>query len=252
MIGDLRAALAMLTRLPVGQPGVGTSGGRAFGLVGALVGLAGFVPLVWLGAVVPPIAAVLAVGAMAFVSGALHLDGLADTADALLAPGRLEAERARKDPSIGVGGAVALILIVGLDLAALALLTERSGALVAGLACVVGGAGSRVAPIIVARSARSWAKADGLGAWFSRQTTWLDAAVAGSFAGAFAVAAAVLSASPGPAAGGALGLLIGVAVGLVVVRRRNQLDGDSLGAAVELSFAASLACTATLVRWPVG
>jgi cobalamin synthase len=38
----------------------------------------------------------------------------------------------------------------------------------------------------------------------------------------------------------------------MVTRWRGQLDGDGLGATVELSFAASLACTATLVRWPVG
>ena len=43
-VGQLRAALTMLTRLPVaGQADVG-SGARAFAIVGALVGLAGLVP----------------------------------------------------------------------------------------------------------------------------------------------------------------------------------------------------------------
>ena len=70
---------------------------------------------------------------LAAVSGGLHLDGLADTADALVAPDAYAAERAREDPSVGPGGAVALLVVLGAEVAALA---SRDG--------VVGARGGRV------------------------------------------------------------------------------------------------------------
>src|SRR5260221_12218488 len=102
------AAVAMLTRLPARSSGDGPDGARWFSLVGALVGCAGAVPLLALGGAVPAAAAILAIGITTIVSGALHLDGLADTADALVAIGPGAAERARKDPAVGVAGAAAL------------------------------------------------------------------------------------------------------------------------------------------------
>ena len=43
---------------------------------------------------------------MAVVSGAIHLDGLADTADALLAPDPAAPRPLAQDPAIGSGGGV--------------------------------------------------------------------------------------------------------------------------------------------------
>ena len=252
MIDDVRAALAMLTRLPLAPTDGAATGARAFGLVGAVVGLAGFVPLVGLGSVVAPVAAILAVGAMAAVSGALHLDGLADTADALVAIGPEATERARKDPSIGTGGAIALVLVVGLEVGALILLIERAGAVAAGLACVACAAGSRAAPVIVARATRSTARSGGLGAWFSQRSTGWDAVLAASSGAVLAIVAGILARTPGLVAGGVLGLALGAGLGIAVVRLRGQLDGDGLGATVELTFAAGLVSTAVIVRWPVG
>ncbi len=251
MTRELRAAITMLTRLPVWSTSGDASGARWFGFVGALVGLAGFVPLVTLGAAVAPAAAILAVGGMAVLSGALHLDGLADTADAMLAVGADAAERARKDPSIGTGGAAALILVLGLEVASLTLLVERPGPLVAGLSCLVGGAGSRVVPVIIARAARSRATAGGLGVWFAWRATNADAALAASTALAVAIVAAVVGSATTLLFGGLVGLGAGVGLGLAVVRLRGQLDGDGLGATVELSFAATLLSTAAIIRWPV-
>ena len=250
-IRELRAAITMLTRLPVGSTSGEASGARAFGLAGALVGLAGFVPLVVLGAAVAPAAAILAVGAMAVLSGALHLDGLADTADALVAVGPHATERARKDPSIGVGGAAALILVLGLEVASLTVLAAGPGPLVAGLACLIGGAGSRVAPVVIARFARSRATSGGLGAWFSRRVTNADAGLAASTGVVVAMVAAVAGTSPALLVGGLVGFAAGIGLGLALVRLRGQLDGDGLGATVELSFAAILVSTAAIIRWPV-
>jgi adenosylcobinamide-GDP ribazoletransferase len=251
MTASFRAAMAMLTRLPLAPANRATAGARAFGLVGALVGLVGAVPLVGLGAFMAPVGAILAIGAVAVVSGALHLDGLADTADALVAGGAEASERARKDPSIGPGGAVALILVMGLQIVATVLLIERSGALQAGLACVVGCAGSRVAPVIVARATASKARQGGLAAWFEQQSTGWDAVLAASSAAGVAVLAGILAGSQALVAGGVLGFAIGMGLSLGVIRLRGQLDGDGLGAAVELTFAASLVSTAAIVRWPV-
>jgi adenosylcobinamide-GDP ribazoletransferase len=241
----------LLTRFPLARANGAAAGARAFGLVGALIGLVGAVPLVALGAVTPAVAAILAIGAVAVVSGALHLDGLADTADALIAGGAEASERARQDPSIGPGGAVALILVMGLQIVAMVSLIERSGAVQAGLACVVGCAGSRVAPVIVARAAASKAREGGLAAWFAQQSTGWDAVLAASSAAGVAVLAGILAGSQGLIAGAVLGFAIGTGLSLGVIRLRGQLDGDGLGAAVELTFAASLVSTAAIVRWPV-
>ena len=63
-------------------------GAGAFGVVGAGIGLLAAVPLVLLGQPVPLVAAVLTEAVIVLVTGAVHLDGLADTADALAAPHR--------------------------------------------------------------------------------------------------------------------------------------------------------------------
>lgn len=249
-VGELRAALMMLTRLPVaGQADVG-GGARAFAIVGALVGLAGLVPLVGLGTLVPPAAAILAVAAMAIVSGGLHLDGLADTVDALVAVGPEAAERARKDPAIGAGGAVALILVLGLEVATLTLLVMGSGPLVAGFSCVVAGGASRIVPVVLVRLAGARASAGGFGAWFAGRTTTADAAIAVATGLLIAIGGGLAIGAPALLGGGLLGGIGGVGLGLGLVRARNQLDGDLLGASVELTFAATVLAIAVLARWP--
>ena len=107
----LAGAITFLTIVPVPGGGCVRRGAAWFPLVGAAVGglaggvRAGLQPV--LGAVP---ATVLAVTAMVIVTGALHQDGLADTADGLGVRG----DRARRlavmrDSSIGVFGALALI-----------------------------------------------------------------------------------------------------------------------------------------------
>lgn len=249
-VGELRAALTMLTRLPVaGEPGLG-SGARAFAIVGALVGLAGFVPLVGLGAVVPPASAILAVAAMAILSGGIHLDGLADTADALAAIGPDAAERARKDPAVGAGGAAALILVLGLQVATLTLLVTGPGPIYAGVTCVVAGAVSRIVPVVLVRLIGARASAGGLGAWFAGRMTNADAAVAVATGLLVTIAGGLAIGAPALLVAGLVGGMGGVGLGLGLVRARNQLDGDLLGASVELAFAATVLATSVLAGWP--
>ena len=250
---EVRAALSMLTRLPVRGVSGARTGASAFPVIGDLVGLAGLLPLVVLGATVPPVAAILAIATIAAVTGAIHLDGLADTADALLAPGTDGAERARKDPAIGVGGAVAIALVLALEAISLALLVGEGSPLVAGLACVVAAAVSRAVPVVLARLARDHAPASGLGGWFAVRATGTAVALCvGSALLVGVAAAAVLGSADLSIVGFIGGMGGGIAIGLGLVRLRDQLDGDLLGASVELSFALTLVVAATIVGGSTG
>jgi len=252
LVDELRAAVAVLTRLPVPGPPIEATGVRAFGLVGALLGLATLVPLLALGTAIPAGSAILAVAVLAILSGGLHLDGLADTFDALVAVGPDAAERARRDPAVGAAGATALILVLGLDVAALATILSGHGAVVAGVACGVAGSVSRLVPAVVARLARSAAADAGLGAWFVRRTSAPDVAVAVAI-GLVLVLAGALAVGAWPlAVGGIVGGAGSVAVGLWLVRLRGRLDGDLLGASVEIAFAMTVFVIAVLTALPRG
>jgi adenosylcobinamide-GDP ribazoletransferase len=128
----LLAAIAFLTRLPVpGRWGFEAADiGRAarwFPLVGALIGVAYYLAFRALSPVLPPlVTGVMLVGLEAIVTGALHLDGLADTADGF-GGGRTREEvlRIMRDHAIGSYGAVALILLVLVKVTAIAGLIER-------------------------------------------------------------------------------------------------------------------------------
>lgn len=116
---QIRLALMFLTRLPVGQladPVPSLLEARwAFPLVGLLVGLCGWIAQtvalsLGLGA---NLGALSALGAMALITGALHLDGLADFADGI-GGGRDKAHclEIMRDSRLGSYGAIALIFCV--------------------------------------------------------------------------------------------------------------------------------------------
>ena len=128
-------------------PGVGwvVGGAGATVLWGALQGW-GASPL---GALV---AALLSTAATAWLTGAFHEDGLADTMDAL--GGSVSRERAleiMKDSRIGSYGTVALTLALMLKVALLALIAQR-GAAHAAAALLVAHVLSRAAPLAVMRT----------------------------------------------------------------------------------------------------
>jgi adenosylcobinamide-GDP ribazoletransferase len=84
-----------------------------------------------------PVAGVVAIAAGVLLTGGLHEDGLADTADGL-GGGRDTAHRLAimKDSHIGTYGVLALILVIGLKAAALSQMTLAQG--VAGLIAAAG------------------------------------------------------------------------------------------------------------------
>lgn len=234
--------------LPV--PAAVATGAAAFPLVGALIGaMAGVVCMV-IGPAEPTVAACLAVGTMALVSGGLHLDGLADTVDALLAPDPLRAEAARTDPAIGAGGAIALVVVIGTQIAALAAIvgTAPAGPWLAAWALVVAAAIGRATPVVGAIAARGLlpAGAPGFGSWFRAQVGVRDAAVAALSTVAVVVLAVVATGQAGLAIGAALGAAVGLAILVAIARRRSGLDGDGFGATIELAVAGVLVVIAVL------
>src|ERR1700730_5503492 len=123
-ISSLRSAFAFLTVIPVaadeGKPGARL--GRAyFPAVGALLGLVAGGAFALIASITTQmLGGVAAIAVLAVLTGGLHLDGVADAADGLFGRGdrahRLETMR---DPRVGSFGAVALIVVLLGDLAAL-------------------------------------------------------------------------------------------------------------------------------------
>lgn len=128
---DVPAAIALLTRLPVRADfSRGARAGWAYPLAGALVALIAALPAgiyITLGGA-PALAAALWLATSILVTGALHEDGLADTADGFWG-GWDPARRLQimKDSRIGSYGVIALILSLGTRGAALALIMAQNG-----------------------------------------------------------------------------------------------------------------------------
>jgi len=246
---DVRAAATFLTRLPIHRPtdDLDRPGAAAFAIVGAAIGVAGAIPLLLLGPRLPLPAAVVAILVIVVLSGGIHLDGLADTADALAAPTADAAERARNDPRAGAAGVAAIALDLLLGCSLLGAITAAEPRLAAA-ALVVAATGSRGAAPLAALTERVWRirREAGLGAWFAARVGPLDA-VASVFTTVVVTVSAALVAGPAD-------VVLGTAAGLVVagigsagiVARRGQLDGDGYGAIVEITFVAILAGIAIL------
>jgi adenosylcobinamide-GDP ribazoletransferase len=128
VVADLRIALSFVTILPVGSSKPAGDGAvaratwalPAAGLLVGLAGAAAYAIAANLG-LTPGPAALLALATTALVTGALHEDGLADTADGL-GGGRTRERKLEimRDSRIGSYGACALILSFGLRWSALA------------------------------------------------------------------------------------------------------------------------------------
>jgi adenosylcobinamide-GDP ribazoletransferase len=151
----LLVAVQFLTRVPIPRTGAWNDAWlndcvRHFPLVGALVGTAGAAVLWTAGHLWPAtLAALLAVATTAWLTGAFHEDGLADTCDAL--GGVVSREKALailKDPRIGSYGALGLMLVTLGRVAALAVLVQHDLAQAA-VALVLAHALGRLAPVVV-------------------------------------------------------------------------------------------------------
>jgi adenosylcobinamide-GDP ribazoletransferase len=237
------AAVAFLTRVPVGRltalgPDDVARGAVLFPVVGAGIGaLVGGVAVGLDSRLTLLLAAALAVAVEALVTGAIHLDALADTADGLGASTRERALEVMREPAIGSFGATALALDLLVKTAALAALLDGPDPVLAATAAVALG---RAAPL-----ALSWAlpyarAAAGTGASLA------DGARATSLAAGLLLGVGIAVAALGLrglwlAAGAAVAVLV---VGLVAGRRFGGVTGDVLGAAVELGTTFALVAAA--------
>lgn len=127
------AALGFLTILPVPSTNEKYLGRSVpwFPVVGLLIGgLVASLDYV-LGRVFPPVVtSVLTVIVLIGISGGLHLDGLADTADGFLSSRpRERVLEIMKDSRIGTMGTLAIVSVIALKIAALSALTQRFGAI---------------------------------------------------------------------------------------------------------------------------
>ena len=244
-IRSLRAAVSFLTVVPVGNED-GSAGerlGRAyFPAIGAGVGLVAGLVFVAVAAISTPLlAAAAAVASLTLLTGAIHLDGLADSADGLLGRGDVERRLAvMRDPRLGSYGVAALVVFLVLEFAALASMTPARA--LAGL--VIAGALSRFATLAVIAWV-PYVRESGLGSIaFDPRRRGLDVVVGAAITVLLCALdwkRAVLAA-----------MLVAIATLAVVALARRRLGGatgDVCGATAELGqLAALLAFAATTVK----
>jgi adenosylcobinamide-GDP ribazoletransferase len=247
--GGFRLAVTLLTVIPLpGRPptehSIRSNGGAAM-MWSPVVGLAlgGFAAgLLWVAArwIGPLPASVLAIAALAALTGGLHLDGLADLADGLgsRAPAAAALDIMRRS-DIGPLGVVTLVLTLLIQVAALDAAQAAGRGPVAIVAAAVT---ARLSMAEACRRGVPAARPDGLGALVAGTVPPL--AVAALAVAAIGAAAVV---SWPAAAGVTAGLVAGSALAAIAVRRLGGITGDVLGAVAEVAAAACLLVTA--VHW---
>jgi adenosylcobinamide-GDP ribazoletransferase len=241
-LGGALIAFRYLTVLPLPRSRTPGNLGRSAGwfpVVGLALGGGLALASLALDRLFPPaVAGMLLVALWAALTGGLHLDGLADTADGL--GGGWSRERAlaiMRDGQSGPYGVTAIVLVLGLKAAALASLPDGlvSRTLVA--AAVLG----RTGPLLLVRLCPP-ARPDGAGHSFAA-----GARGPGLLAGGLVTAAVCWFAL----GSWGLGLLGAAGLGTWVVaatlrRRLGGFTGDTLGALVETIEAGVLAVAVSL------
>lgn len=238
-----RLAVSLLTRIPArADPWQQRTLARAvpwFPVVGALLGVALAGAYAGLRLIVPaPVASVLTVALGIALTGALHEDGLADTADALGAQDREQALQILKDPTHGTYGVVAIVLSITLRAGALTVLDGWTALAVLPAAHAL----SRGAASVLLR-ALGPATAGGLGASYAAAVTPTGLALGVGVALLIALVSLGIWALPAALLAGAGA----VAVGALARRQFGGMTGDVLGAAQQVGEAAVLALGAAMV-----
>ena len=131
MLNDLKVALAFLTRIPINHgPQISLRRSAAlFPLVGALIGLIGGLVFYLSSAILPPlVSASISILVTVAITGAFHLDGLADICDGLIGGwNREERLKILKDSRHGTYGVAAISLQLILQVCLLSALSPRDG-----------------------------------------------------------------------------------------------------------------------------
>lgn len=202
----------------------------------------------------PLLLAVLAIGALAVLTRAMHLDGLADVADGLGSGRRGEDALAiMKKSDIGPFGVATLVLVLLVQVTSLAACVESG---LGGAALVLALVWSRLTVTTLSR-AYPPGRADGLGRFVARSVSGPQAAFAllltlATTAGIVGWQLARSGTRLGELAGGSGGWLVPFAIATLAgtwlaghaVRRFGGVTGDVYGAAVETTFTAVLVVAA--------
>ena len=240
---DITGALRLLTRLPLPHSPVmpGPAAAWAWPLAGAIVGI--MVAGLAMGclALLSPLSAggvaALALGAQAMITGAMHEDGLADTADGLWGgwdkPRRLAI---MKDSHIGTYGVMALLVVTLIRWSGLSLLIGSGQ----WWALVVVAALSR-APMAVLMAVLPNARGSGLA-----QSVGKVPNVSAGIALLIATGFALTLGTPGIAAAISVGLVV-TALALTARAKIGGQTGDILGASQQLAEGAALTMLATML-----
>lgn len=244
---DLRAAVGFLTPLGGGGAAPSPSTMAWFPAVGA--GMGWFLGQAWRQSSRRQpslVAAALVVAGDCALTGALHLDGLADSADGLLAhvPARARLD-IMAEPQIGTFGAVAVGLALLGRAAAVASLEPSPGLLAAVYS-------SSRSVMVLASRALPYAREEGLASAFlvtgAEGTRSPRAADRALFCGIAGLAAALVLATLTAGRRGATAVVAGWAAGgavLALARRRlGGFTGDVLGAAGVVAEIATLLAVA--------
>lgn len=210
----------------------------AAALLGVTVGVVGYVGR----AVGLPtlVSGLLAVGVLALGTRCMHLDGLSDTVDGLAASyDRARTLEVMKSGTAGPAGVVALVIVIGVQAAALsALMVTPVGAVLAGLAVIVSRA---TLAVCCARGVPS-ARPGGLGGVYAGSIPRTFAAGVWLLAGL--ALAAVCEWAGLPLWRGVLAAALALTVVTVLLRRAvtriGGVTGDVFGAAVESALASLL------------
>ena len=239
------AAVTFLTRVPLGRRVAVDAadvarGALVFPVVGAGVGaLSGGVAVLAHPRLPALAAAALSIAVSVVVTGAMHVDALADTADAVGAPTRERALEIMRDSRIGAFGATALVLDLLLKAAAVAALLDRGGALAA---LVAAGAVSRAAAPPLALTLR-----------YPRVEGGPGSVLSGRIARPTVLGAVLVGVGGAVTAAGITGLVMAgsvaattICLGLIYARWLGGATGDSLGAATEIGETTALLVAAAL------
>jgi adenosylcobinamide-GDP ribazoletransferase len=249
-----RTALSLFTVIPAGggaELGEGEAAKAVLWLpaVGLLLGLAGAGVVLGVdagGFSVPRrlLGAALAVAALALLTGGLHLDGLADTADGLgsrRAPA--EALDIMRRSDVGPMGVAALVLMLLIQVTALATVPRMS---LAAAALVLAAMTSRVAVVLATGSPP--ARPGGFGSLVAGKTTARDRAVSVALLGCAVLAAGLAEGGVPLALRGLTAALAGLIAGellrIVALRKLGGMTGDVFGAILEVSSAVVLVACA--------
>ncbi len=246
----LRTAFALFTVLPVRGPEpltrpTAVAALRWLPLVGAAVGAAAGLPMTAVRHWAPHAAllgAVLAVLVLVLTTRALHLDGLADTVDGLGAhAGRERALEIMRRSDIGPFGVTAIVLVLLVDVAAVASLDGGVWRPVAAVA--VAAATGRCAVLLAATPRVRAARPDGFGAFVAASTSSRLAVIEVAAVGGLGTGLAVAVGADWYAwpLAQAAALLVASVLCRHATQRFGGVTGDVFGALIEIGTAATLA-----------